>query len=231
MSIEPQSSTQAKKPSYAALYLPDESRQETLIECVQFFAKEHLPREMHIDHEITEPLAVKVVEAYVNNFSKWMDIPFCLLFFKEVLPSVALYDNTGLILSAIKTCGAVYLHRSDSSCYPQDFALTFLNTTTSMLNEELVKPDRCLHRCLIVSVLLNLSTIIFDPIIEHTSHFPTSLSLLHEIKNTPSFYASSRDAAYPFDSQITRYCFWPLVFSDLFVSLRNSVITLWSPTE
>ncbi len=224
--------TMSQEPQSYQLHAPVESREEILFECVQLFFTNPLPSKTNLPvyHTITNPLVVKLMEGYVNHFSKWLDIPFFLPFFEKVLPVASLSDETGIIISAISTCGAVYLHKSDPSRYSHNSALTYLNSTIAMLKDELGKPDRRLHRCLIASILLNISEVNLDPTysIQHISHLRGSMNILDEIKKTHSLYASTSDAA-PFDSQITRYCFWPLVFSDLFFALMNSSVTRLNP--
>ncbi len=221
---------------HSILHVPVESREEILFECVQLFFANPLPANTNLPVYHTIKLSeVKLMEAYVDHFAEWIDIPFPFLFFKEVLPIASLSDKTGIIISAINSCGAAYLHKSDPSQYSHNLALTLLNDTIKMLTDEIGRPDKSLHRCLIVSVLLNLSENILDPdpTIKHTVHLCGSKDILNEIKKTPSLYtyASPTGAAYPFDSQITRYCFWSLVFSDLFSSLKSSSIMWWNPKK
>ncbi len=172
------------------------------------------------------PLEENLMNVYTEFFANWLDFPFSLSFFQEVVPKLAIMDKSGILLSAICCCGAVHAHKIDFR-YPADLPMRYYYRTLKMLQKEFESKDKCLYKCLIVSVLLSQ----FETFTESTKHSSSSIALLREIMNTYKVDANSSQPSAPFDSVITRSCFWLVVFTDLFYSILHKSPTLWDPSE
>ncbi|ODV94934.1 hypothetical protein PACTADRAFT_50776 [Pachysolen tannophilus NRRL Y-2460] len=108
------------------------------------------------DPYICDPLDALLLDNFINNISAWLDIYCSVPFFTKLLPHIALFEESGMIMNCMLSCGALYLHRDQPNTYDSAFSMKYYNTALKQMSMELGEKNRILTRTLISSVLLNL---------------------------------------------------------------------------
>lgn len=174
--------------------------------------------------EVKTELERKLFDLFIHEVSGCMDMFIDIKCFSEIVPKLALLDDTGMILNSIFTLSGLMLRRIDPNAIDESIAMKYYHQTIrsirSYLSSNTNDDNGTIARCLLSTVMLCVYEMFF--LATDNTYVKGSVSLL------VSIITRLVDASPLTASPFLRMCFWATFTCDLILSLKFNLPTMFS---
>lgn len=154
------------------------------------------------------------MQLYMEEVALWMDSMNPIKYFSEILPHDALQKP--MLYQSLLACGARH-YTLVNSTYPEDKALAYYHTATTLLLRALQNPDRDTVCCATTAVCLNVYEIMSEKPMQRMNHIAGARALIKEC----GWNARS--------DGIGAACFWLNVGMEILSCLHFNWQPAWDP--
>ncbi|CAH6720007.1 hypothetical protein CLIB1444_03S02344 [[Candida] jaroonii] len=188
-------------------------------------SKEKLNTSVPPFFQVKNDLERKLFDLFVHQVSRCMDMFMIKDFFTDIVPQMALMDETGMILSSMFTLSALMLQRVDPSLIDESIPMNYYHETIRSIrhhisNSSNTDEDGVIARCLLSTILLCVYEMFF--LATDNTYVKGAASLLTSIIN--KYQDDSPLTSSPF----LQMCFWAMFVCDLILSLKFNLPTMFS---
>ena len=163
---------------------------------------------------VASPEEAHLMNLYIEEVGLWMDSMNPLKHFSQILPHDAL--ERPMLYQALLACGARHLTLVNP-LYPEEKALGYYNTATTLLLRALQNPERDTVCCATTAVCLNVYEIMSESPMQRMNHIAGARALIKEC----SWNARSEG--------IGAACFWLNVGMEILSCLHFNWQPAWDP--
>lgn len=179
----------------------------------------------------TDPFVCNEVESmlvthFIYEVAPLMDCYCASPIYSSLLPKVAAFDDSGLILNCIYACSALFLHYLKPQEFDIKFCLRFHNAALQQLRVKISDFSKINALCLVASVLLNFESQMFD---EFQGEADESVYPLHNNKTYGSWILfmdvltelihSRNITSFETDSFV-QTCFWTIISHEYLLCIK-----------
>lgn len=187
----------------------------------------------------TDPFVCNEVESmlmthFINEVAPLMDCYCASPIFSSLLPKLAAFDGSGLILNCIYACSALFLHYLKPQEFDIKFCLRFHNAALQQLRVKIGDISKINALCLVASVLLNFESQMFDEFQKETDE---NVSPMHNNKTYGSwilfmdvlseFIQAQKIANLETDSFV-QTCFWTIISHEYLLCIKSHKPTFFA---
>lgn len=188
-------------------------------------SKEKLNTSVPPFFQVKSDLERKLFDLFVHQVSRCMDMFMIKDFFTDIVPQMALMDETGMILSSMFTLSALMLQRVDPSLIDESIPMNYYHETIRSIRHHISNSsnddeDGIIARCLLSTILLCVYEMFF--LATDNTYVKGAASLLTSIIN------KCQDASPLTSSPFLQMCFWAMFVCDLILSLKFNLPTMFS---
>lgn len=177
-------------------------------------------------YSVDSQLEKKLFDLFIHEMSACMDMFMMGDFFAEIVPEMALLDESGLILSSMYSLSALMLQRIDPESIDLSIPINYYHQTIKSIRHHLSLPnsgddnDGTIARCLLSTILLGVYEMFF--LATDNTYVKGAVSLLTSI-------ISKTEGSSPLKtSPFLQMCFWAMFVCDLILSLKFNLPTMFS---
>lgn len=171
-------------------------------------------------------LEKKLFDLFIHQVSRCMDMFMIHDFFADVVPKMALLDDTGMILSSMYSLSALMLQRIDPASIELSVPINYYHQTIRSIRHYLSLPstsednDGIIARCLLSTILLGVYEMFF--LATDNTYVKGAVSLL------TSIISKNQDNSLLKNSPFLQMCFWTMFVCDLILSLKFNLPAMFS---
>lgn len=180
---------------------------------------------------VKNELEKKLFDLFIHEVSRCMDMFVEDHFFGEIVPEMALLDETGLIMNSMFSLSALMLQRVEPNSIDQSTAINYYHETITCIRHHLhlvngddngnsVVKDGIIARCLLSTILLGVYEMFF--LASDNTYVKGAVGLLNSLAIKSNHNSPLRES--PFLST----CFWALLACDLILSLKFNSPAMFS---
>lgn len=178
----------------------------------------------------------QLFDLFVNHLSKSIDIFFPQEVFRKIIPELAVYDETNMIVCSIFCLSSLMLQRMNPDKFDLSITIRYYHQTITSIRHYLSIPGieekdtGIMPRCLLSTILLCIYELFFVAI--DSTYIKGASSILSSI-----LMKNSDKKSLLKDSPFYQTCFWPMLLCDLIFSLKYnspsmySIETFWKPLD
>lgn len=179
------------------------------------------------------PLEGRLLDLFVNSLSRSIDIFLPDPVFRNIVPELALHDETGMMLDAILCFSALMSHRESPDLVDRAIPIRYYHQSIKSIRYYLSLPaiddhdNGLIARCLVSTMLLCVYELLF--LAADSTYVKGAAGIL------TSILTRHRDGGAALKLPFLASCFWGMFECDLVLSLKYnlpsmySVDRFWSP--
>lgn len=177
-------------------------------------------------YSVDTELEKKLFDLFIHEMSVSMDMFMMGNFFAEIVPEMALLDESGLILSSMYSLSALMLQRIDPDSIDLSIPINYYHQTIKSIRHHLSLPNSgeenngTIARCLLSTILLGVYEMFF--LATDNTYVKGAVSLL------TSIISKTEDPSPLKSSPFLQMCFWAMFVCDLILSLKFNLATMFS---
>ncbi|KAK6456589.1 uncharacterized protein RJT20DRAFT_45808 [Scheffersomyces xylosifermentans] len=177
---------------------------------------------------VKSDLECQLLDVFVNHFSDSVDIFLEQEVFKKIVPDLALFDETNMILDSIFCLGSLILQNSKPEMLDASLPMKYYEKTIKSLRYHLSLPDveenknGIISRCLLSTIILCFFDAVF--VAKDSTYVRGAASMLSSILSKHGTGKESLLKTSPF----YQTCFWTMHLCDLKLSLKFDLPTMYS---
>lgn len=176
--------------------------------------------------KVNSGLEKKLFDLFIHQVSRCMDMFMLHDFFADIVPKMALLDDTGMILSSMNSLSALMLQRIDPNSIDLSIPINYYHQTIRSIRHYLSLPstsednDGIIARCLLSTILLGVYEMFF--LASDNTYVKGAVSLL------TSIISKTQDGSPLKNSPFLQMCFWAMFVCDLILSLKFNLPAMFS---
>ncbi|ODV69251.1 hypothetical protein HYPBUDRAFT_103488 [Hyphopichia burtonii NRRL Y-1933] len=184
--------------------------------------------EMGIDYQlkVKNDLESKLLDLFIHRLSKSIDIFLPDEIFKRIIPELSLYDETGMILDSIFCLSSLIFQRSAPDKIDPSIPVKYYHQSIRSIRYYLSIPgiednDKGIFsRCLLSTIILCVYELFFVAV--DSTYIKGASSILSTI------LSKNKNESILKNSPFHQTCFWAMFFSDLILSLKYDLPSMYS---
>lgn len=182
------------------------------------------------------PLESQLFDLFVNHLADSIDIFLPYTAFRKVIPELALYDDTNMIVYSIYCVSSLMLQQVNPDKFDLSLTIRYYHQAIKAIRYYLSIPgiednDKgIIAGCLLSTILLCIYELFFVAI--DSTYIKGASSILTSI-----LMKKQRNKSLLKDSPFYQTCFWSMILCDLFLSMKSnspnmySIENFWKPLD